>query len=647
MVKKTTKRRIKGGNKKTDILGPFIPQSLYTLKNTEPEKHKLEKLETNYEEKEYETQNKINELRERLNVITKMADNDATENLNINKFNFDKSDKSSKFYLQLTKYGTGILYSTFVNIVMLGAYIIDNFKYAVSLVANAGQGVIIKVAVIIIIIAIILALGFTTPIFTNPGEIIGANDISKKLLNMDVENYIITQYNSLSFLKTITDKLNNLLPDAFKYKFASISNSISYITTGKNQYEDLLINREVITNGRSDNVFHMNFKSNGDYSSEKTFCALTPKDVKFDYNSNLYSSSDYNNIDENLRNAMNYPSTYTIPIDKDDRGKFILSTDKSYYNNSNDNINNFLPKLFKTSGANKEILFNSIPITRGINSQNNTSIIAIYGTKLLNKNYKGPILKLTTINYGSPSLDNSNPIETPVYYENGEYYYYKGSVYTKLPTDRIFYVNILYDQSGNHRDFSYRQSDNKYQPEFKLVNNIGYLNFQTKNILYLEKSIDNKQMRIKAKINVNKRDKKEHYDKVQGYMNLLSTLARPMIKLRLNKQLNKDELPDTYNTDIQLDNIPNERSKNNNNKNFNSIIYSTNTIVEINVDVDINDGKDKTGIETLGTVHDDRTPSDFILTERIKDGAQLTSNIEANNFVGELYELYIYDRTKL
>ena len=179
-----------------------------------------------------------------------------------------------------------------------------------------------------------------------------------------------------------------------------------------------------------------------------------------------------------------------------------------------------------------------------------------------------------------------------------------------------------------------------------MVNNIGYLNFQTKNILYLEKSIDNKQMRIKAKINVNKRDK-EHYDKVQGYMNLLSTITRPMIKLRLNKQLNKDELPDTYNTDIQLDNIPNERSKNNNNKNFNSIIYSTNTIVEINVDVDINDGKDKTGIETLGTVHDDRTPSDFILTERIKDGAQLTSNIEANNFVGELYELYIYDRTKL
>jgi hypothetical protein len=87
MVKKTTKRRIKGGNKKTDILGPFIPQSLYTLKNTEPEKHKLEKLETNYEEKEYETQNKINELRERLNVISKMANNDAKENLNINKFN--------------------------------------------------------------------------------------------------------------------------------------------------------------------------------------------------------------------------------------------------------------------------------------------------------------------------------------------------------------------------------------------------------------------------------------------------------------------------------------------------------------------------------------------------------------------------------
>ncbi|MEI6372074.1 MAG: hypothetical protein WCO49_20575, partial [Nostocales cyanobacterium ELA608] len=180
-----------------------------------------------------------------------------------------------------------------------------------------------------------------------------------------------------------------------------------------------------------------------------------------------------------------------------------------------------------------------------------------------------------------------------------------------------------------NRDFQYKPSDNKYQPEFKLINNIRCLQFVSKNILYLERPINNKQMRIKTKINVNKTD--SHYTSIQNqdesYMNLLSTNTRPIIKLKINKT------DDTYSIDIQKENAPNEKNKNNN-------IYTPGNIIDINININGSDS----GIETMGTVHDDR--SDITKSGDI-GGTKLTNSIEAHNFIGELYELYIYDSSKL
>jgi len=642
MVKKTARKprskKQTGGSKNTDMLGPLIPQSLYDLANNEPEKHKLEKLENMYKTKEDELKYELEDLEKRLKD-TQTANSKAQLNgIQQKKLDVDKNDRDRKFGLNVAKYGTNILSSTLINIVMLGYYVIENAKFAFKLVANAGQGFIIKVVGIIILLIIIITVGFTTPAFSNPMNVLGSNDIIKNILNTDVENYIMPYYyNSYSYIYSLTNSINNLLPDNFKYKFASLTNSFNYITTGKNIYDDLLVDRETITDGRSDNIFHINFKSQSLFASDKTFCALSPKEVEFKYNGNLYTS-DYNNLDEDLKTDINYPTSYTIPITNDAKGKYVLNPSTSYYNNDNDNDNakyKSLPKLFKVSGPTNEITFNTVnAITVKSTSNNMYGIIGLYGTRLLNPNYKGPILKLTTINYSQSGI-NTNPannIETPVYYENGLYKYYdntKNNKYVEIPKDRIYYVNILYDQSGNNRDFQYKPSDNKYQPEFKLINNIRCLQFVSKNILYLERPINNKQMRIKTKINVNKTD--SHYTSIQNqdesYMNLLSTNTRPIIKLKINKT------DDTYSIDIQKENAPNEKNKNNN-------IYIPGNIIDINIDINGSDS----GIETMGTVHDDR--SDTTKAGDIR-GTKLTSSIEAHNFIGELYELYIYDRSKL
>ena len=634
MVKKTTRKprgkKQTGGSKNTDMLGPLIPQSLYDLANNEPEKHKLEKLENMYKTKADELKYELEDLEKRLKDTQTANFKEKNTNIASRKLDVDKNDRDRKFGLNVAKYGTNIVSATLTNIVMFGYYIIENGKFGLTTFTNAGQGFFIKLIGIIVLIVVIV-VGLTTSVFSNPTSILGSNDIIKNILNTDGENYIMPYYNnSFSYLNTITSSISNLLPDTFKYKFASFTNSLNYITTGKNQYDDLLVDRETITDGRSDNIFHINFKSQSLYPSDKTFCALSPKDVKFNYNSNLYTS-DYNNLDEKLKTDINYPTSYTIPITNDAKGKYVLNPSASYYN---DDISNTtyksLPKLFKVSGSTNEITFNTVP---SINNywNNMYGIIGLYGTILLNPNYKGPILKLTTINYSQSGI-NTNPedkIETPVYYENGLYKYYdKYNNYVEITKNKNYYVNILYDQSGNNRDFQYKPSDNKYQPEFKLINNIRCLQFVSKNILYLERPINNKQMRIKTKINVNKTD--SHYTSIknqdESYMNLLSTNTRPIIKLKINKT------DDTYSIDIQKENAPNE---NNNND-----IYTPGNITYINTYINGSDS----GIETMGTVHDDRSD----ITKAIdKDGTKLTSSIEAHNFIGELYELYIYDSSKL
>jgi hypothetical protein len=120
-------------------------------------------------------------------------------------------------------------------------------------------------------------------------------------------------------------------------------------------------------------------------------------------------------------------------------------------------------------------------------------------------------------------------------------------------------------------------------------------------------------------------------------MNLLSNYNTPIIKLKIQK--NADNMPDTYNIDIQ-DDYTKVQINNDNTK------YNTDEIANLTIDIDVK--KNKQGIQTLGTIHDDRTEEDLRkLPQGDPDGNILTQHIEAHNFVGELYELYIYDRTKL
>lgn len=641
VAKKTTKVIKKGGNTRTDVIGPLIPQSLYKLENIDKEDNKLDKLENIYTNKEEETLQKLKNLQDRLKTISKSNQAEQAQTLNDRKFQADVANKNSKLALERTKQLTSIANATLINASMFTKFMVDNVKFGITTVFNSGEGVILKCIVVFTIIAlfVILIVGLTTGVFNGGVKNVGGNDISKNILNSDNENYI-TQPNSFSLLKSMSNGLNNLLPPEFKYSFASLTNSISYITTGKNQYEDFLIPRETLDVGRSDNIFHINLQNHGSYDNRKTFCALSPKEIDFTFSSNLYTSADYNKLDENLRNDINYPTSYTIPF-KTDNGRYALDIGGSYYNKD---INK-LPKLFKTSGKSTEIIFNSF---NSISGNKMFGIIGLYGAILLNRDYKGPILKLTTHNYAKLRISKeAAKNEVELYYSNDTYYYYDNKHnYVPYNFDRAnytYYVNILYDQSGNNRDFVYLESDNKYQP---VLTDDKTIKFTTKNIMYLNMRFNFSEMQVKTKIKVNKFVKgtiqiEDHYKIVQGnenaYMNLLSNYNTPIIKLKIQK--NADNMPDTYNIDIQ-DDYTKVQINNDNTK------YNTDEIANLTIDIDVK--KNKQGIQTLGTIHDDRTEEDLRkLPQGDPDGNILTQHIEAHNFVGELYELYIYDRTKL
>lgn len=377
---------------------------------------------------------------------------------------------------------------------------ITNFLSSVTYnIIHGGQGVFLK-ALFAITIIILIILGATNVIHgfnTNSSILPKFNDIGQSILLSDNQKYLVMP-NSTSFLSQMSSKINDLIPNQYKYKWASISNSVTYITSGKNQYDNYLINRDEIDTGRCDNIFHINFTNgNSTLPNQKTFSIIKPKPVIVEFNENLYNDSDYNKIDNNIKELVNnYHNKCEIPISPNTNGKYVLDLIGTKYYNGDVLISNEKTKLIKNIFNNNKLnTFNNL-LYSGYYDIN--SVIASYSTKLINPNYKGPILRLTTISNLSKQYDKNE--RTANFYNkyNSNYLYCiiqnKEITYTdffkeylnKNPNATI-YVSTLYDQSGNEHHFIYEDNDNKYMPEY--INDKRLIKFYTRSILYLNKSI--------------------------------------------------------------------------------------------------------------------------------------------------------------
>ena len=164
-----------------------------------------------------------------------------------------------------------------------------------------GQGAIIKVLIAIFIL--LVAIGFITSGFSgvNSKDIDSSSDVGKDILKRDNDDYLknLNQTNN-NFITRMYDWFKSLLPNSYLMGLSSISNSLTYITTGKNQFDEYLDDRDEIKTGRSDNIFHVNFTDitniNNNINSNNTYSIIEPKDVILEFNENLYYNSDYSKM---------------------------------------------------------------------------------------------------------------------------------------------------------------------------------------------------------------------------------------------------------------------------------------------------------------------------------------------------------------
>ncbi len=640
-IKARKPRKIKGGIK-SDIVGPLLPQSLYKYANAEPNNEKIKKLQDIYTTNYKQLQDNLNSYEKQFELVRNASRDENKKDLDLNNLNYKKDIAYKKIYGNVAKYSLNGIANIVAATATLGKYMIENGKFMFNQFTHGGQGIFLKIfGILLLIILIVVGISFTGIFSKDITSVVGGNDIISNIVNTDYDNYI-PSHNSFSFLKKMSDGFNNIIPSNLKYNFGSMANSISYITTGKNQYESLLINREELKEGRSDNIFHINFKNNiANYQNSKTYCTLKPKDIIFNFNQNLQPNSDYNKLDSDLVNNIKYPNKYTVPINPSESGRFILDIKNAKYGMDDDStldasinaISSKIKPLFKTN-KNNEITFNIVDTYK--TNTITTGIIALYGTILLNKNYKGPIMIIKS------SGTSPNKLYYSIYYINGKYKYYNTSNILNDFTFSLEYYHIdtLFDQSGNNNHFRWRESDMKYAPYlYKQVDLTKQyeITFESRNILYLDNPISNPKITVKAKIKVTKKlddlAKTNDYAKISSYMDFLASNSKSMIKLNFDGTKNEDNnIPDKY---IIEPSNPNNQKE-----------YLTDTIEYIIADID------NANIETLGMVDDPRPrfesgPLKGELKEVDINGKKLFNEIIAHNFIGKFYELYIYDRTKM
>ena len=536
----------------------------------------------------------------------------------------------------------------------IGKYFTSIFKFIITTISNAGQGAIIK-CIITIVFIILIIVGFTigfSGLKNKKNEITNkSTNYEENLLNLENDDYL-NIHKSNDIFTIITDYFYGKIPDSYKYKFNSFSNSISYITTGKNQYEDYLEKREEIENGRSDNIFHINFNYSYIYSKDNTMSIIKPKDVILEFNENLYYDSDYNKIDSNIKVVSNYPQKCVINMKTNSKGKYALDLDNiNYYTNNDGTIANskLIKPIFEYSKIDSNLnigvklrSFDNIIYTGFTNANN---VLGAYATKLINPNYKGHILRLTNasrdeINTGN---ENKNGKKTRDFYND----YNTDKLYTLIDNAKIYYDNffsgnksdvaLIYDQSGNNSHLKFEKYLHVHMPEYIKDSDNNYaLWFYDKHMLVFTKPIIYKKINISTKILFNAiSDPAKIND-----MNFLATKTDEVIQIKGNadKYL-------VFNTTKKTDNDPNNIKQISDNLviiDVNEKWNNKRNPYQITTKYIYNENKEPIILECLGNAYDTRSESTKLLNKDSTHGKNLQQNLERNSFKGYLYELIIF-----
>jgi hypothetical protein len=508
--------------------------------------------------------------------------------------------------------------------------------YAIKQLFHGGQGVFLKAFMaIVVIIGIFVGFTYSIDLFNKDTALSSYNDIRQNIINTDYEKYL-TMPNSDTYMTKIQDKMSSMIPNSFKYKWSSFYNSASHMVTGKNKYDSYLEKRDEIATGRCDDIFHINFKETfGNYQKERTYSIIEPKNVILKYNNNLYNDSDYNRIDSNIKVLVNnYHSTCIIPIKPNENtGKYELKLNSNMYINDSNVLllgqSNLIKSIFDNDL--KFASFNNISYTGYYDSG---SVISSYGAKLINPNYKGPILRLTSA-YNISNQNNKNEKTANFYNE-----YNKNDLYCIILNKKIsykeffaskstssIYVAALYDQSGNNHNFIFKENDNKYMPEYIDNGNDKLIKFYIRSILFLSKPIVSNNMKINAKMSVlteeivlkYTEDKKDKF--VDNYMSFLATNTEAIAKIEF---MGTDKLIFQYKDDT--------------NQKSNTYNLTDNKTKLSNIEFNFKSDNDIM-IETLGNILDIRSQND---KNGDTNGDILSHLTGIHSFRGYLSELRIF-----
>jgi hypothetical protein len=622
------RKALKGGYKYTDpaLAGPVLKEKLYQT----PDKD-ITSLKSKYNEKFKEAERDLNQLIQ----IKKDADTNfykkQTQELKEQSIN----DKASAVSNEQTKKSLLIIGKTSSAIVRAFwtfiTFIVSNVKYVFTTFSKAGKGAIIKaiLAILFIILFIVGAVnGFSG---LNKNNMKNATNASKNIFKKDYDDYLNIQ-RPKNIFSSIQDIFNNLIPNSYKYKLASLSNSLTYITTGQNQYDEYLEPRIEIKNGRSDNIFHVNFnKVNNRTDINKTYSIIKPKPITLNFNENIYYDSDYNKIDSNIKAYIgNYPQKCIIQI-MDDNGKYKLDLDKMNYYDNNDNIianSNLITPIFKNSYTggklNTGVKLNSINNYLYTSYNNANNVLGAYATKLINPNYKGPILRLSL---GSDS-DETKKKTIDFYNDYNDKKLYCIIDNKKIDFDNYFTKNeqstidvrTLYDQSGNNKHFSYSETALIRDPRLKINNDTRdyYLSFNERRILVLSDKISYKKIKIFTKIKIN-----YNVDKISD-----RTITPMHFLYRKDENFGIDIFKKDVNTYYYYYNK----------KYISNDIPITNKIEYITIE-NIENNDNDVIFESLGNSEDIRNKGDRIGD---KDGETRKKNLDNNSLNADLYELRIF-----
>lgn len=641
------KKALKQGGVNFNITGPFLEKKLYDEYN----KGKLGDIKNIYDENLKQKEIEIEKINKDLKDLEVVRNNSEGLNLKLLEINNRKEIEDTKNNLEINKQ----LYNVFVRDMFGGLF--TNFKSFAStagssllnvakLAAFGGEGILFKVIIIFIVISIIIMIIFGISYgILNTGDFSTSNDISKRIMLSDNELNIMDPKN-MSFMTKLMNRIKGIIPNEYLYKLNSISNSLTYLVSGKNQYDDFLIDRNEIITGRSDNLIHFSKLTTDGYKLESnlknnTVSLYKPKGITIDFK-NVYANVDYNNIPNELINNINYPNKITIdykPDTIDNRSKYILDVDsqKYYYD---DDLKTKIDKRYYVFIKDKNnIKLNSFD---NINYTKISNVIAMYSPILINKDYKGVIMTIQTI-------DNNKKIKyLNIYYNDvlKKYYYYENNIikYDELKDINILYNIIrLYDQSNNGYDYIFdngNDMDDKYPPILVFKHNEYLIEFFSRAILYLNnKKYPNKKALIKANIKIynnnfievsengiikykNTEIIDDEYDinYVVNYMDLLASKSESIIILKLT-----DDKNSKYK--YKIENIID--------KNLNNIEYDGKEKEMINININ-----DLSKIECLGVAHDVRDD----LQKRTKTIKERRDNhIREHGFIGHIYNLIIYN----